>query len=87
MKESGKQKWILRCDGGILFAGIFLALALGLWGNGLPSRILLAASLLCAAAAGADLMLRMKRGGGRGAGAAGSATWCAAISTITLRKT
>ena len=68
MKESGKQKWILRCDGGILFAGIFLALALGLWGNGLPSRILLAASLLCAAAAGADLMLRMKRGGGRGAG-------------------
>ena len=63
MKESGKQKWILRCDGGILFAGIFLALALGLLGNGLPIRILLAASLLCAGAAGADLVLRMKRGG------------------------
>lgn len=66
MKESRKQKWILRCDGGILFAGIFLALALGLLGNGLPSRILLAASLLCAGAAGADLVLRMKRGGSRG---------------------
>ena len=68
MKESRKQKWILRCDGGILFAGIFLALALGLLGNGLPSRILLTASLLCAGAAGADLVLRMKRGGSRGGG-------------------
>ena len=58
MREKSRKKWILLCDGGILFAGLILALGLGLWGQGMESRIGLGAALLCAAGAGADLLWR-----------------------------
>lgn len=63
MREKSRKKWILLCDGGILFAGLILALGLGLWGQGMESRIGLGAALLCAAGAGADLLWRA--GGGK----------------------